>query len=85
MSKIQSVLPYAPIAALQITVDTARTDVSNLLFSTPYDLNISDGTILLSHETGEHDEIELGDYLVRIGKDVHIYAADEFHQTFLAP
>lgn len=79
------------IAALEITVYTPTACVHEILDGTDTELLIVDkpsgfSKMLLSEIDVEDDpdqvEVELGDWLVRIGDDVFVYEPETFHNTF---
>lgn len=79
------------IAALEMAVYTPTQCVKDLLDGTDTELLIVDkvsgfAKMLLSELDVEDDpdqtEVELGDWLVRIGDDVFVYEPETFHETF---
>ena len=79
------------ISALEMTVHTPTEDIHTLLDGTDTELLIVDkvsgfSKMLLSELDVEDDpdqtEVELGDWLVRIGDDVFVYEPETFYETF---
>lgn len=78
------------ISALEMTVYTPTQCVKDLLDGTDTELlfvdKVSGFSKMLLSEIGEADpdevEVELGDWLVRIGDDVFVYEPETFHETF---
>lgn len=78
------------IAALEITVHTPTDSIHELLDGTDTELLIIDKpsgfSKMLLTELDEADpddvEVELDDWLVRIGDDVFVYEPETFYNTF---
>jgi hypothetical protein len=74
-----------PLCALHVLACTPMTEIDDLLDGTTYALINEEGDGLLLIDKDDEDDVvdvELGDYLVRIGGHIEVYTDEAFHNTF---